>query len=672
MDKLANAVVSQGRIELAREPDFDLGGLRVRPSRREVSGTGSRHVLQPRVMQVFVALARSPNEVVSQRELINRCWSGLSVSDDAIGRCIAQLRRLAAVEGEQPVFAIETIPGVGYRINPRALELEPEVRAAGRRNRIPWVAAGLGVAAAAAIGMAAWWFGSRPAHDSQAVSYPTIAVTPFQAADAGPAAKAYAASLTGEVSDAASRYNMVVIKPAFSRAGSQTNAPTDSGADFVVTGRIVRRGEATTITSDLVDAHHGVVVYSFDVPVPASPKIDVAAEIAARVAHALDPSKLTNDMGGKLTPSDYTLVARANEAIDRWDMPDVMDQMKALVARHPDDGDLQASLGISEIYDAQMAQPPDRPALIQLARKSIAKAEALRPNSALLHIARQMLLGGPLRWVAQEQELRRALELEPNLHVTFNGLGELMLSVGRTEEGVGLISRSIQLDPMSEVVVNGGAIDFIEAGAADDAKDALQRTETLWPDQTDTARHFRYLIAFYLGAPKDVAAILAESPEPIHNSIPPAQREAMLAALESNEPGAVQKMVAQCFANFGQSGEQVGDQECLVLMVEKGALDDAFRFAKLAYPDNRSLYPLGDDRWLIKPPLGLDPGWLFTPKMKPFRDDPRFWDVAVRSGLVDYWRSTGAWPDMCQTQLALCQTRASAAEARDQPSHGTT
>src|SRR5579871_3232119 len=115
MDKLAQAFVPPSRIDLAREADFSLGALRIRPSRREVEGGGLRRILQRRVMQVLVALAHSSSEVVSQHELIVRCWGGLSVSDDAIGRCIAQLRRLAAA-WPQPPFEIKTVAGVGYRL----------------------------------------------------------------------------------------------------------------------------------------------------------------------------------------------------------------------------------------------------------------------------------------------------------------------------------------------------------------------------------------------------------------------------------------------------------------------------------------------------------------------------------------------------------------------------
>ncbi|WP_293899840.1 hypothetical protein [Phenylobacterium sp.] len=36
---------------------------------------------------------------------------------------------------------------------------------------------------------------------------------------------------------------------------------------------------------------------------------------------------------------------------------------------------------------------------------------------------------------------------------------------------------------------------------------------------------------------------------------------------------------------------------------------------------------------------------LFEPLMVPVRQDPRFWPVAARAGLVDYWRRRGVWPD---------------------------
>jgi DNA-binding winged helix-turn-helix (wHTH) protein len=102
-------------IELAQEADFDPGLLRVRPARCEVEWNGISRTLQRRVMQVLVALAQARGSVVSQNDLVVRCWRGLSVSDDAIYRCISKLRKLSA-DCSDPPYSIEAIPGVGRSV----------------------------------------------------------------------------------------------------------------------------------------------------------------------------------------------------------------------------------------------------------------------------------------------------------------------------------------------------------------------------------------------------------------------------------------------------------------------------------------------------------------------------------------------------------------------------
>ena len=102
-----------GSIDLAREKDFSLGPLRVRPSSRTVSTHDNTETLEPRVMQVLVGLARRPGEVVSRDQLIKECWAGRVVGDEAISRCIIKLRRLSETHGG---FTLETIPRVGYRL----------------------------------------------------------------------------------------------------------------------------------------------------------------------------------------------------------------------------------------------------------------------------------------------------------------------------------------------------------------------------------------------------------------------------------------------------------------------------------------------------------------------------------------------------------------------------
>ncbi len=75
-----------------------------------------RRIIEPRIMQVLVALARRRGEVVSRSELIDACWGGRIVGEDAINRGIAGVRRLSEASG---AFQIETVPRVGYRLDDR-------------------------------------------------------------------------------------------------------------------------------------------------------------------------------------------------------------------------------------------------------------------------------------------------------------------------------------------------------------------------------------------------------------------------------------------------------------------------------------------------------------------------------------------------------------------------
>ena len=132
-DAKKGVVALLSQIVLVQEPDFVLGGLKVCPSRREIVAGAHREVLQPRIMQVLVALARRRGEVVSRDELMAACWSGFSVSDDAIHRCIARLRRLSEAHGG---FNLETVPRVSYQLSEKASADQIVLARVGPRARI--------------------------------------------------------------------------------------------------------------------------------------------------------------------------------------------------------------------------------------------------------------------------------------------------------------------------------------------------------------------------------------------------------------------------------------------------------------------------------------------------------------------------------------------------------
>jgi len=143
------------RIDLAHAPGFVLGRLTVRPETRElVRDDGATEILEPRVMQVLVALARAGGRSVTRSELSESCWEGRVVGEDAINRVLSRLRRSAEGIGEGS-FKIETITKVGYRLTGAgvagATQADPPVPRPSRRTLL--IAGGAAAVAAAAGGV---------------------------------------------------------------------------------------------------------------------------------------------------------------------------------------------------------------------------------------------------------------------------------------------------------------------------------------------------------------------------------------------------------------------------------------------------------------------------------------------------------------------------------------
>src|SRR5262245_31768137 len=100
-------------IALAQEAPFELADTRVSPAALEVQHAGRVTPLEPRVMKVLVALNRANGEPVSRDDLTQLCWGGRVVTDGALNRCVAQLRKVLSADTR---IQLETIATVGYRL----------------------------------------------------------------------------------------------------------------------------------------------------------------------------------------------------------------------------------------------------------------------------------------------------------------------------------------------------------------------------------------------------------------------------------------------------------------------------------------------------------------------------------------------------------------------------
>lgn len=110
-------------IDLGLAEAVRLGQLTLLPAVRIIRrDDGMQEVVEPRVMQVLLALADMRGNIVRREELTRRCWEGRVVGEDAINRVLSRLRRVSEGVGLGS-FRIETITKVGYRLVEQVQEI---------------------------------------------------------------------------------------------------------------------------------------------------------------------------------------------------------------------------------------------------------------------------------------------------------------------------------------------------------------------------------------------------------------------------------------------------------------------------------------------------------------------------------------------------------------------
>jgi len=102
------------------ETELVIGPVRVRPRERIVETPTACVTLEPLVMHLLVALTRRAGQLVTRREIFEKCWGGLPVGDDSLNRIVAALRR-ALQRAAAGWMTVETVAGTGYvlRLVPR-------------------------------------------------------------------------------------------------------------------------------------------------------------------------------------------------------------------------------------------------------------------------------------------------------------------------------------------------------------------------------------------------------------------------------------------------------------------------------------------------------------------------------------------------------------------------
>src|SRR5262245_17930502 len=93
---------------------FQFDDVLVDPAAFRVSKAGRVLPLEPKAIRVLVYLAENRPRAVSKDELMTAVWEDAAVTDNALTRIVAQLRKSLGDSSREPKY-IETVPTLGYR-----------------------------------------------------------------------------------------------------------------------------------------------------------------------------------------------------------------------------------------------------------------------------------------------------------------------------------------------------------------------------------------------------------------------------------------------------------------------------------------------------------------------------------------------------------------------------
>jgi TolB-like protein/DNA-binding winged helix-turn-helix (wHTH) protein/Tfp pilus assembly protein PilF len=477
MNQLSKPPVASEPIRLSDEADFWLGDLHVRPSLREVRWNGRKEQLEPRVMQVLVALAGAGGAVVSREELIVRCWDGRIVGEASIDRCISRLRELSESSGSRS-FTIETIPRVGYRlmsasepavidtVDKEGLGALPTALPATPYSRRTYRLAGLGAAVLLVVAFALYALQIFPVTPqspatSLAARQPSIAVLPFKNLSSDKDAGYLAAGVQDEILTRLAKIGSLKVISRTSTdqfAGSSANIPAIArklGVANVLEGNVQKSGNNIRINVQLIRAASDDHIWAEDYDRTLENVFSVESDVAGAIATVL---------AAKVTPGERKEIAeRPTTNPQAYDL-----FLRALVFAHKNDG-TSLRTAVQLLEQALKADPKFALAWAWLARMqaythfgdnlaavrsgaahaALARALALQPNLAETQAAKGFYLYyGEMNYPAAQRELRQVHAKWPNNVDALEALALIERRLGRWDESCDDIIKLISLDPL--------------------------------------------------------------------------------------------------------------------------------------------------------------------------------------------------------------------------------
>lgn len=220
------------------------------------------------------------------------------------------------------------------------------------------------------------------------------------------------------------------------------------------------------------------------------------------------------------------------------------------------------------------------------------------------------------------------LRRNPDSALLFGARRQILMHLGRLNEALKSAQRAVTLEPLSPTYVQGYIRALAYAGKMESARRELEKAEQDWPNSKAIAE-IRYGFDLRYGDPANALNLLRAGDvlSPTDEGTP-----LYLQARISPTPANVNAVLR--FYRLIFEKHPMASPLYIQALGTFGRFDEVYRVL-LSRPEATWDY----DHY--------DYDLLFRPHMRPMLADPRFMDVAHRTGLLTAWRKSGDWPDFC-------------------------
>jgi len=489
-----------------------------RSQQRVTHRDGTQLNLTPRHFSALLLFAERAGQLLDKDTLMLALWPGLVVEENNLSQVVSSLRR-ALGDDTQGSRYIQTVPRRGFRfvaavtVLPDADELprtDPLTHAdlpvsapvlpddPSKRHTLRLA---LAAGATAVVAGTAWWVWRRT--PAAAPPGATLAVLPFKPLVAEGRDELLEVGMADSLIARLSTVPGLVVRSVGSvlryagPAQDPVRAARELDVTWIVDGSLQRRGDQLRATARLLRAADGSAAWSGSFHEKFTGVFDIQDQISNRVMQALAPTLQAaagsgaaataplSDLGGTRSTEAYEFYLTAARHAQGLRADGLRKSLELLnQALTVDPAYALAWVALAEVHRRRLfsadAVPSD---VFEPIKVALQRAIALAPNLAQAHTEIGFsLYWFDFDWPGAEREFRRALAANQNVAMAHFGLGMLLATQDRIDEGFSHLRQARELDPMSLVFNTLEAGYLLDGGRRAEARARLARVLDIAPN----------------------------------------------------------------------------------------------------------------------------------------------------------------------------------------------